>query len=195
MNAFEDVADYSADAELSTAPTDDALAGVRSLAMRMVSLEGEMQAKEEEYNKLKEEYRRISESELPDAMRRIGMESFRLLGGRVVEIAKHIIANINKTQEPFAFNWFRDHGHGDIIKHVVSIPFGRGEDTNADLVVRTLREQFPGLDVEDREQIHPQTLKAFAREQFLEKGATPPESIYMEVRTVATIKQKKSSLR
>ena len=46
----------------------------------------------------------------------------------------------------------------------MSVSFGRGEGDRAKKVMTELFEQ--GLDAEQKESVHPSTLKAFAREQI-----------------------------
>ena len=63
--------------------------------------------------------------------------------------------------------WLRDNGHGDLVKHVVSVAFGAGEDDVAqetkELLSAHLAKNTSGLAVDDKETVHNQTLNAFLR--------------------------------
>ena len=70
-----------------------------------------------------------------------------------------------------AFNWLKTNGHEDIIKNVVSVQFGRGEDGKADYLLGNLQSQ--GFSPATKRWVEPMTLKAFVREQ-VEKGTDLP---------------------
>ena len=65
----------------------------------------------------------------------------------------------------------RDNGHEDLIKNTITCDFGRGEDGNAKVLKETLTGS--GVSYTDKTAVHPQTLKAFVREQ-VESGQNLP---------------------
>jgi hypothetical protein len=79
--------------------------------------------------------------------------------------------SIPKEREVEAFRWLRDHGHGDLIKNVVSSTFGKGEDDMASQALFLLEES--GFSADQKQAVHPATLKAFVKEQ-VEKGENIP---------------------
>jgi hypothetical protein len=73
--------------------------------------------------------------------------------------------------EEEAFAWLKANGHEDIIKNVVSLQFGRGEDESAETMLQSLTSQ--GYSPSNKRWVEPMTLKAFAREQ-VESGTDLP---------------------
>jgi predicted NACHT family NTPase len=65
----------------------------------------------------------------------------------------------------------RDNNHGDLIKNTISVDFGRGEDNDAADLKQGLNDM--GRSYTDKTGVHPQTLRAFVREQ-VESGQTLP---------------------
>lgn len=99
---------------------------------------------------LKEKMARINDitlKEIPEMFSDIGLSSFTLEDGRKVKVAPQVSASITKANKEQAFEWLREKGHGDLIKEVVTIS------------------------------VHPQTLKAFVREQ-LGKQVVFPENLF-----------------
>ena len=72
-------------------------------------------------------------------------------------------ARIRKDKADADNSWIRENGHGELIKNVVSVQFGRGEDDRAKEVIDVLKKE--GLLPEQKENVHPSSLKAFVREQ------------------------------
>ena len=70
-----------------------------------------------------------------------------------------------------AYKWLRDNGYGDLIKNEIAVPFGRGEDERANDLLKTLVNN--GYEPNQKTVVHPQTLKAFVKEQ-LESGKELP---------------------
>ena len=145
---------------------------------------------EERLRKLKEQYRRLSEEDLPQKMAELGMQDLRLEDGSRITIDMFYATRINKNNRDAAHEWLRQQGHGDIIKNQVSVSFGKGEDETA-LETMTLLEK-EGLFPDQKESVHPSTLKAFVKER-IESGdnAFTPDtqklfSVYQGKRTKIT---------
>ena len=190
---MSDSSDYADDVELVQAD-DTTRAEITMMAKRMLALEDEAKQIQENLNRVNEEHRRLAEIEIPEAMLSIGEESFRMLGGRTITIAKKVRASISEASKDDAFLWLRRNGFEDLIKHQVTVSFGMKEAGDARILLEFLQEQFPGRPVSNKETVHSSTLNAWSNEQFVKGGKTAPPSIYVDVRTVATVKDRKSSL-
>lgn len=75
---------------------------------------------------------------------------------------------ISRENKEDAHAWLLENGHGDLIKTVVKIPFGRGYLTKANAVA----EKYDGAYVET--QVHGSTLRAWARKRLLVGQYVPP---------------------
>tara|TARA_R100000750_G_scaffold58611_1_gene46447 strand:- start:1000 stop:1581 length:582 start_codon:yes stop_codon:yes gene_type:complete len=157
---------------------------------RFLRIGGMIGNTEERLRKLKEQYRQLSEEDLPQKMAELGMQDLRLEDGSRITIDMFYATRINQNNRNAAHDWLREQGHGDIIKNVVSVTFGKGEDDTA-LETVTLLEQ-EGLLPDQKESVHPSTLKAFVKER-IESGdnAFTPEtqklfSVYQGKRTKIT---------
>ena len=157
---------------------------------RFLRIGGMIGNTEERLRKLKEQYRQLSEEDLPQKMAELGMQDLRLEDGSRITIDMFYATRINQNNRDAAHDWLREQGHGDIIKNVVSVTFGKGEDDTA-LETVTLLEQ-EGLLPDQKESVHPSTLKAFVKER-IESGdnAFTPDtqklfSVYQGKRTKIT---------
>ena len=149
-------------------PTNESLAQVSSLVARQVSLEDEIEELENLLKARRAELQRLSTDEVPAALSELGISDLKLVTGEKVEIVPFVQASIPVARREEAFVWLRDHGYGDIVKHEIKLLFGKADDDIARVATDLLRES--GFSPEDKEFVHPQTLKAFVREQT-EQGA------------------------
>jgi hypothetical protein len=101
-------------------------------------------------------------------------------------------ANIKADWEPEkkneAFTWLTDHGHGDLIKAVITVEFGRGEYGTMKKVEDWLRESKV-VYTNDRA-VPWATLTAFVKEQITKHNTIPPlETLGATVGKVVKLKQ------
>lgn len=72
-----------------------------------------------------------------------------------------------------AFKWLKDNDHDGIIKNVIKVDFGKGEDENAEEFIKEVNKLFSGLTLSQEKTVHTQTLKSFVKE-CLEAGEEIP---------------------
>jgi hypothetical protein len=166
---LEDIAN-----EFSTVKDDD-LSKVASLVRQQLQLELAVLEIEENLKRTKRNLEEISGQLLPAALGEYGLSELTMADGSKLSVQTVVSASISKERQPDAHDWLRDHGHGDLIKNTVSVTFGRGQDETAKDIVRVL--QSNGLDPEQKEAVHPSTLKAFVKEQ-IEKGSEIPSETF-----------------
>lgn len=155
--------------------TDDELSMVSALAARQVELEERIAKGEALLDQLKQELRQVAEKDLPNALQEVGLSAIQLTNGKKVTIKTEIYASIPKDSSAPAFAWLRDHGHGALIKNIISTEFGKGEDEKAVQAAMLLAEA--GFTPSQKESVHPMTLKAFLKEQ-MEKGTSVPLELF-----------------
>lgn len=111
---------------------------------------------------VKEEIERLETVLIPELMGNI--TQIKTSYGAVVNIKPILRANIKKEDRSAAFKWMDETGHGELIKTAIEMAYGRGELQKAKEVVDQLREL--GLKPVLSEEVHWQTLNAWAKEQF-----------------------------
>lgn len=163
---------------LTQQPIDDAkLQSLAGLAKQQLVLEGRIAKGEELLAQLNEQLKELKEKRIPDAMAEIGMESFSLNDGSSIIVEKYYAGSISEEHRKDAFAWLRGHDFDSLIKRNVSVTFGKGEDAYANRLVMNLRRYKRPLQFTDKEGVHPQTLKAFIREQ-MESGNDLPTDLF-----------------
>lgn len=161
--------------DLNTVPRDEQLRTVSELVHRMHQLENEVADLDMMLSARKKDLRQVSDDLLPSAMMEAGVSLFGTPDGLNVSIKAFYEGSIPVGNRDEAHAWLRDHGHADLIKHTLKAAFGKGEEELA-LAVRRAMEKEGAL-VQDQEAVHPQTLKAFLREQ-IEGGASLPLDLF-----------------
>lgn len=168
--------DAIADDAATVVPSDEVLTAVAALVERQAQLEAEVADREAALKKRKEELRRLAEHDLPDAMLAAGgLTRLDLASGLKVKVTPFYDARIPQDRADEAFAWLRRNGHGDLIKHEVALSFSAGQEQEAEKALCLLLAE--GFAPKDDERVHPQTLKAFIREQ-LEAGSDLPLDLF-----------------
>ncbi|HYD35943.1 MAG TPA: hypothetical protein VD999_07835 [Vitreimonas sp.] len=166
---------FEQDAAANLTVTEADLSELANLAEDQLNLEWEISEVEERLEDLKKRHHKISEETIPTKMISCGMQEFKLTNGRKITVQKYYSASLSEENKPAALAWLEERGHSDIVKHNITVPIGRGE---ADLA-NTLKQVLQQMQVtyEDKESIHPQTLKAFVKEQ-VETGTDLPLDLF-----------------
>lgn len=117
----------------------------------------------------------LTDTAIPAIMDAIGAEKITTTEGWEIKVGDVYHASISDKNRHQAFTWLRDHGHGALIKNKVSVIFNAGEDIKAEQIATDLTDH--GLDVTVKEEVNPQTLKGFVREQK-EAGNDFPDAVF-----------------
>lgn len=171
-----DKIDFTPDA--AKPPSNDQLGEISALARELIEKQQAVAKKESELKAAKEEQRIIEEDRLPTAMQAIGMKEFTLADGTTIEVKTEYHSNIAKAMRNAAFAWLRENNFDALIKRVIAVKFGKGEDTQADDFLALVKKQLPAdTQLSDDESVHPQTLKAFVKECITE-GTDLPRDVF-----------------
>ena len=136
-----------------------------------------------------EEARRLSEEVIPTLMQQAGVSSIKLDNGTSVEVSPYYYAKISEDRKAEAFQWLRENDHGDLIKNNVSVSFGKGEDSNAVNLKSELEAK--GLVVDQKQDVHWQTLRGFVKEQIEKNKTIPSETFGLYIANRTKIKTNK----
>ena len=180
-----DLEQLSKEITIDTAATAD----IATACNKLLDVQKEVTALEDQLKKKKEEELKLSEQDIPNLMQQAGVSAIKLPDGSGVEIKPYYGARIPASRTDEAFDWLRENNYGDLIKNNVTLTFGRNEDNIAKSLVDELRQK--GHNVKQAEKVEPMTLKAFVREQ-IEKGKDVPADlfgVYVATRTKITTKE------
>lgn len=155
---------------------DDALKGVSLLANKQLKLEKEIEEQEARLAEKKKELAFISQVQLPDLFDQLGLEQVTLKDGSKVIVKKAVYCSIPEVKKAFAFDWLTKKGFAAMIKREARLAFANGEEKKMKMVLDYLNKTkaLKDISVNINQGIHPQTLKAFARD-MVEKGVDLPE--------------------
>jgi hypothetical protein len=160
--------------QLSSVDNND-LKQVAALVRQQLLLERRVEDLTADLKRAQLDLAQISGDVLPAALAEHGLTELKMADGSKVTVATVISANISKDRLSGAHGWLRDNGFGDLIKNTVSVNFGKGEDDKAGDLIRELEDD--GYSVDQKEAVHPSTLKAFCKEQ-IEKGSEIPTDLF-----------------
>jgi hypothetical protein len=164
----------------------DDLSLVSKLTRKARELQAEIAQRSEELSALNAQLKVVVEDQLPEAMNELGMVKISLADGSQVSIETTYHASIPGKLQEQAFEWLRKNGFADLIKHQLQMNFTRSEDERAAALADYLMDQ--GYEFSDKTLVHPQTLKAFVKEQSESGRPVPPDLFGVYVRNVAKIK-------
>jgi hypothetical protein len=114
---------------------------------------------------------------LPEAMEQAGLTLFRTDDGFVVEVKPDLKCSIPKedrVRRDQCFEWLRTAGHGGVIKELYEVDV-RTLDEVTKQSLRFFLDDNLGVSYEQKQDVHPSTLKALIKE-LLEGGTNLPPS-------------------
>jgi len=148
---------------------------ISALAQQLVAAEKEVERTESALKTAKENARRLREEALPGAMDEAGVKELTLDTGEKITITTEVYCSIPVAKREEAFAWLDRNNFSGLIKSAVSVDFDRGKKTEAEALVQRLAAE--GLTPEFTTFVHPQTLKAFVKEQ-LAAGTNVPLDLF-----------------
>lgn len=129
------------------------------LAELLLKLRQNVERLETELEAAKKDMRRVEQEDLPDLMQELGLETFKLTTGELIEVKPEVDCGISEERRARAHAWLTENGFGGLIKTEVVAKFGREEREAA----VACAQQIGG---EMIERVHPSTLKSFVKEQM-----------------------------
>ena len=145
------------------------------------------EALSEELKSVNERIRVLTQESIPDAMMELGYQEIRLQDGSRITVKQEVYATINDERRAAALGWLRSNDFGGLIKNEVKVSLGKGDDAIAEEIASFLRSK--GVPFEQKEGVHPMTLKSFLREQIEAGAAIPMEAFGAQCVNVAKVSQ------
>jgi len=133
---------------------------------------------EKDIQTIKEQVNKISSEVIPGLLMEQGLSSLKLADGSKISIQKKIRCSVRKDCNEQAHQWLRENELGDIIKNVVAVQFGKGEDNKAAEMYSLASQQ--GYEPEQKETVHAGTLAAVLRER-VEAGLDMPSEFFTKL--------------
>jgi hypothetical protein len=159
----------------SESPDSTQLAQLGDLANDLFLAELKLLEAQEKSREAQELVRNIAEQQIPELMDDLGLASFETKSGVKLTVADVIRASIPKVRREEAYKWMDDEGYGDLVKHNVTISFGRDEGDQAEELIEDLDAK--GLRVKDEKKVESSTLRKFVGDR-LEEGADIPMDLF-----------------
>jgi hypothetical protein len=167
--------DYGADSVPDNEAIAKAFADLDRLTIMAERATEARKRAEEVLQKCKQAEERLLIKDIPELLAKMRLDECTTASGIEVKVKREIKASLpghDRVEARLgAFRWLVDNGHGGVIKNSVAVTLDRGEDTRADELVVDLRAK--GYDVEQKKDVHNQTLGALVRE-LMEAGKIVP---------------------
>lgn len=182
--------DYSGEEE-TVAP--DQMVLLQNLATKLAEADLKVKEIEAQLKEAEKVASQIRENDLPQLMQSLGMKNFQLADGTKFELKEEIRASFfakdPSRREP-AFAWLREHRHEGLIKNQVTATFSVEQEAIAEKFVEFCKDKFDTpLNLQQKKDIHPSTLKAFLTEETREGRQPPLELFGAFVQTYVKVKR------
>lgn len=167
-------------------PTDAERSKLSVLLTQLVQTEDKIAQLELEVSLEKERKRILVEEDIPDLMDSSGADIHGIPGVQVT-VKDDVRASVSKERLAKAVKWLDDHGHGGIVKRLISVAFSRDQEDKATELVDRIKGDYP---VKQDWSIHAGTLKAWATRRIEAEEDIPRDLFGIQERRVAKIKRK-----
>ena len=153
-----------------------------------LQIESEILNLEEQVKRKKQELQQANDK-IVELMTQRGVKEIKTVDGDSVSFKAFYKGSISKDNQPEAFKWLEDNGHGDLIKNIVSVKFGKGDNSVAENLINELqqRQLYP----DQKRKVEPMTLNALIGEQINKGNDIPMETFSVFVGNKVKIKKGK----
>lgn len=134
-------------------------------AQMLVDAEKKTSEADQALKQAKEKERVLREETLPGMMQELGVKKMALEDGSEITVAQEVYASVPADRKETAWAWLEANNFGGLIKTEVQVAFGKGELEEA----RKLLDDLATIGITNgtiSRDVHPQTLKAFLKEQL-----------------------------
>lgn len=125
---------------------------------------------------------------IPEMMMAMGLSEFTTAEGLKITLSKYYSAKIPAEKQAEAFAWLEENGFGGLIKSNYEVPFSRDDHERSKRFAETL--DAAGVDYSLKEAVHPQTLKAWVKEQVESDKPVPTDLFGVYIGNTIKTKQK-----
>jgi hypothetical protein len=170
------------------APTDTELKTISNLIKEQVSLEDQIEDMGKQLKDKAARLRKLSEEHIPAALKAVGTSQFKTDDGLEVDVKEKMSASIAKKNKPAVVQWLKDHDAEALVKNIIQVAFGKGDDEKAAEAFKIL--EAAGFNAIQTVDINTTTLKAYVKEQLGNGTDIPLELFGVYVYNATTIKRK-----
>lgn len=155
-----------AEVEEANPVTDEDIKKVRDAAEKAMALRLDVERLGDELERKNAELKTTIEQTLPNAMIGARLETWPVGNGSRFDLTTMIAAGIPKDRAEEAYDWLEKNKHGDLIKRIITIRFGRDDVAWAKKFIADCAKRKKPLDITEAKKVEHQTLGAFVREQI-----------------------------
>jgi predicted nucleic acid-binding Zn-ribbon protein len=145
----------------------DKLSDVGQAVTELENVRSKVSDLEQEIKNLKAREEQLENDIIPSFFD-TGIQQLTLKDGSKITVKDKTRAHIREDNEDYCFQWLQNQGLDDVIKNQVISTFGRGQDSDAQNLVKELEEK--GLHPETKKSVPWNTLAKLCEEQ-MEKGS------------------------
>lgn len=168
-------------------PTEQELEVISKELQEAVTLQLKIDGMEEILAQHRQELHHITTRKLPDIMLAAGTLAFKTPEGAKVEIKEFMSGSLPKgdDERTAALKYLEDNGAGSLIKNQFFIAIGKGQKQELKELTSALKKV--GVDYKREENVHAQSLYAWARERVKNGEPLPLETLGLYSGRVAKI--------
>jgi hypothetical protein len=168
---------------------DDKFASLSAKVEEVKAQEALCERLAQELGSAQERLRDMNSRELPAMLDELGLEEFKTKSGLKITVKENIVAGISADNKPEAHDWLDKNGHSGLLKRQVAVMFNKDQAEMASCLANQLSSRFPG--VSTTMNVHPSTLKAWAKEMLAGGKDFPLELFGVQRLRVAQIHEAK----
>lgn len=177
------------------APDNNQLRSVEGPINQAAALMRQIDGMETALKQMQLELATLNTKTIPEAMASAGVSEFKTTAGVKVKLHQFLSGSLPKVPaaRAAALEWIHEQNADDLIKWGITVTLDRGDTDGAERTKRALRQANVGFD--EKQDIHAQTLCAFARERLRNGEPVPLELLGLYAGTVAKVELPKTASR
>jgi hypothetical protein len=142
---------------------------------QMLDLRMKVAEAENALAEVKRQYHALAIGTVPDIMAELGLKEVQTQHGVKIVVAREVQCKFIPEVKDRGLEWLEEHNYGALIKHEVSVEFGKDSEAAVARAVAALNDA--GFEPDVSRDVHAMTLKAWGKRQ-VEDGATIPSELF-----------------
>lgn len=172
--------------EFTEAPKLDGLGELSVAIRRMLEYSDEVETIEKQLAEAKARLQEVRVGKIPQLMAELGLSEVKTEMGHKVFIDTMVSCKFFPDFKPAALSWLEENNYGGLIKHNVSVVFGKDSEQEVSSVVNAIKAA--GFEPTVDKGVHPMTLKAWATRQVEDGGEIPTNLFDFHTFSIAKVK-------
>lgn len=164
----------------------DRLGELGKQVTKLLDLRMKVAEAENHLAEMKRQYNAVAIGDVPNLMGELGLTEVHTQHGVKIYVTREVQCKFIPEVKEKGLDWLEDNNYGALIKHEVSVQFGKNSEAEVQRAISALNAA--GFQPEVSKDVHAMTLKAWGKHQIEDGAPIPAEFFNVNTFSIAKVK-------